>query len=108
MLHLDASLGANIVLNENVTIVKASIEDGCIVDKNAKINSESILGVNSYIGSSAVVGSNVKIRNNAVIQKMTFIPNNTQVDENDVIIKTPTTFDLYLDSLPFERIPQSK
>lgn len=102
-------MGSNNRMNPHAGIEEnAQIDSDCIMGMYSTVGSSAKLERNVYVGDNCRIGSNSVIGQNSIIQPYAMIPDDGLVGANEIIIKTPTTAELYKNSLPVDRISQSE
>lgn len=69
--------------------------ENAMIEKYAEIGKKSEIKSKAFIGKYSVIQSNVIVGESAVIHKYAEIPKDSNVDAMEVVIRTPSSYDLY-------------
>lgn len=101
----DVEIGMNSIIHEYVNISNnVTAGSKCIFDIHSKIGANTRIGERVYIGKHVTVLPGCSIGSHAVLCDNAIIPENGIVRPYDLIIRTPSSDDLYSDCLDYRDI----
>lgn len=70
-------------------------ENYSISGRNVRIDRNTKISANTYIGKYSTIGLSTSMGESVIIYGNVKLPNAAKIKSNEIIIKTPTSFELY-------------
>lgn len=102
----NVNIGKHVILKNAEVGANAIIEDECFIDKNAEIGPSAKVSRNAYIGNSTEIMVNVG--KSAIIHNHVKILEGEHIKANEIVIRSPSTYDLFLMCAPFDQISKQE
>ncbi|XP_055310765.1 uncharacterized protein LOC129573771 [Sitodiplosis mosellana] len=89
-------IGNGVKVDKHASISNgAGIQDDSLIDEFSSIGSDAKIGPKVYIGKFASISANAIVNKLAIVHKFVEIPNGYMIKNNEVVIRTPSTYELY-------------
>lgn len=116
----NTTVGNNCKINDNAVIGRdvkmcdasivfenAKIGSNCVLDDRSKVGPNANIGRGTYVGKDCDIGDNAFIGDNSIILDNATVPANGYVGSNQMVMRTPTSVDLYSSCAPVEELSQN-
>ncbi|XP_055309837.1 putative uncharacterized protein DDB_G0267716 [Sitodiplosis mosellana] len=89
-------IGNGVKVNKHASISNgAEIQTDSLIDEFSSIGSDAKIGPKVYIGKFASISANAIVNELAIVHKFVEIPNGYMIKNNEIVIRTPSTYELY-------------